>query len=236
MNELLVTVMNSARQIMKAQSVNTNNLANASTDGFRAELAYIASAELGGGVESVPDFTTGALKTTGRNLDISLNGEGWIAVMAEDGSEGYSRRGDLNIDSFGQLTNGSGQPIIGNSGPIALPPYAAIEIGTDGTISIQPLGQGPNTMATVDRIRLVNPEKSQLQRSEDGLMRLPPGEVAEVDASIKVISGSLEGSNVNAVSEMVKMIDLSRRFEAQVKLMHSAQENAMALAKIMSLS
>ncbi|MDC0598905.1 flagellar basal body rod protein FlgF [Gammaproteobacteria bacterium] len=236
MNELLVTVMNSASQIMKSQAVNTNNLANVSTDGFRAELAYIESSRVGGGVNSIPNFATGALRTTGRDLDVSLDGEGWIAVMRPDGTEGYSRRGDLNFDAFGQLTDGAGNPIIGNSGPIALPPFTSVEIGSDGTISIQPLGQAPNTMATVDRIKLVKPDQSLLERGEDGLMFLVTDEIPTADASVRIFSGSLEGSNVNAVSEMVKMIDLARRFESQVKLMHSAQENAAALSKLMSMN
>lgn len=236
MNELLITVMNSANQIMQAQAVNTNNLANASTDGFKAELAYINSREIGGGVYSVPDLSTGTLRTTGRELDVSINGKGWIAVMTADGTEGYSRRGDFNIDAFGQLTDGAGHPIIGNSGPISLPPYASVEIGSDGTISIQPLGQSPNTMAVVNRIKLVSPEDTELHRGADGVMRLLPDETATVDASVRLFSGTLEGSNVNAVSEMIKMIDLARRFEAQVKLMQSAEENSMSLEKIMSMN
>lgn len=236
MNELLVTVMNSASQIMQAQAVNTNNLANASTDGFKAELAFVTSSNAGAGVNSTPDFSQGAVRTTGRDLDVSINGKGWIAVMAPDGSEGYSRRGDLKIDVFGQLTDGAGHPVMGNSGPVALPPFSTVEVGTDGTITIQPLGQSPNTMAVVDRIKLVLPEKGELQRGTDGLMHMEEGEEAAADASIRVISGSLEGSNVNAVAEMVKMIDLARRFESNVKLMQSAQENAGALSKIMSMS
>lgn len=236
MSELLITAMSSAKQIMQAQAVNANNLANASTDGFRAEIAYISGIGSSAGVYSTPDLSPGTVRTTGRNLDISIDGKGWIATMAADGSEAYSRRGDLKIDTFGILSNGAGRQIMGNNGPIALPPFTSIEIATDGTISIQPLGQSPNTMAIIDRIKLVLLEDSELYRGEDGLMRLPPGTTAEADASIRIFSGSLEGSNVNAVSEMVKMIDLARRFEAQVKLMRSAQENDAALVKLMSLN
>lgn len=236
MNELLVTVINSAKQLIRAQAVNTNNLANASTDGFKSEIAYISSMELGGGVESMPDLSTGAVRTTGRDLDVSINGKGWITIMAADGSEGYSRRGDLKVDAVGQLTDGAGHPIIGNSGPVALPPFTAVEIASDGTISIQPLGQTPNTMAVVDRIKLVSVEDSDLYRGDDGVMRARQEDLVSVDASIRLISGSIEGSNVNAVSEMVKMIDLARRFEAQVQLMHSANENARALSSVLSMS
>lgn len=233
MNKLLLTAMKSANQIMQAQAVNTNNLANASTDGFRAELAFVSS---GQGVYSQPDLSSGTVRTTGRSLDISVHGDGWIAVDGADGSEAYSKRGDLQIDAFGQLTDGTGNPIIGNDGPIALPPFSNVEIAGDGTISIQPLGQTPNTMAVIDRIKLVSVSVQDMFRGEDGLLRLQPGIDATEDASIRVTSGSIEGSNVNAVAEMVKMIELARRFEGQVKLMQSAQENSTALSKIMSMS
>lgn len=228
--------MNSANQIMQAQAVNTNNLANASTAGFRAEIAYIAGIESGAGVYSTPDLSPGTVRTTGRNLDVSIDGEGWIAIMSPEGGEAYSRRGDLRVDAFGLLSDGAGHQIMGNNGPIALPPFSTVEIATDGTISIQPLGQTANTMAVVDRIKLVQLQASELHRGEDGLMRLAPGEEAAVDASIRLFSGTLEGSNVNAVSEMIKMIDLARRFEGQIKLMQSAQENAAALSRIMSMN
>lgn len=236
MNELLITAMNSANQIMQAQAVNTNNLANASTSGFRAELAFVSSQDSGGGVYSLPDFSPGIVRTTGRSLDISVGDDGWIAVMGPNGSEAYSRRGDLHVDSLGQMTDGVGHPIMGNNGPISLPPFSSIEIGGDGTISILPAGQTPNTMAVIDRIKLVTLDESNLQRGEDGMMRLPLGEIAPADAAVRISSGTLEGSNVNAVGEMVKMIELARRFEGQVKLMQSAQENSAALSKVMSLN
>jgi len=236
MNELLVSAMTSGTQIMQAQAINTNNLANASTDGFKAELAYISGIESGIGVFSAPDLSAGTIRTTGRSLDVSIDGEGWIGVMAADGSESYSRRGDLHVDAFGLLKNGVGHQIMGNDGPIALPPFTSIEVGTDGTISIQPLGQTPNTMAVVDRIKLVKLENTELGRGEDGLIRLLSGETAPADASVHLSSGSIEGSNVNAVSEMVKMIDLARRFEYQVKLMQTAEENSSTLSQIMSMN
>jgi flagellar basal-body rod protein FlgF len=187
-------------------------------------------------VSSNPDLSPGVVRTTGRDLDVSINGEGWIAVMAEDGTEAYSRRGDLQLDAFGQLTNGAGQSIMGNNGPIALPPFGSLEIGSDGTISILPLGQTPNTLAVVDRIKLVTLEGSEVLRGEDGLVRMPDGFAVEADASVTVLSGMLEGSNVNVVGEMVKMIDLSRRFESEIKLMQSVKENSAALTKIMSMN
>jgi flagellar basal-body rod protein FlgF len=180
-------------------------------------------------------MSEGVVRTTGRNLDIAISGGGWIAVQGQDGMEGYSRRGDLHLDSFGQLMDGAGRPILGNNGPIALPPFSSVEIAADGTISVQPLGSPANTMAVVDRIKLTEPNQEALLRGEDGLMRLPEDGIADASANVRVTAGSLEGSNVNAVGEMVKMIDLARRFEGQVKLMQSAQENQQALSKIMGM-
>ena len=236
MHELLLSITNSAKQTMQAQAINAHNLANAGTEGFKAEIAYYSALDPEGDIASNPDLSPGVMRTTGRDLDVSVNGEGWIAVMAEDGTEAYSRRGDLQIDAFGQLTNGAGQPVMGNNGPIALPPFGSLEIGSDGTISILPLGQTPNTLAVVDRIKLVALEQSEVQRGSDGLIRMPDGFAVEADASVSVMSGMLEGSNVNVVGEMVKMIDLARRFESEIKLMQSAKENSAALAKIMSMN
>ncbi len=236
MHELLISITNSAKQTMQAQAINAHNLANAATEGFKSEIAYYAALDPKGDISSIPDLSPGTVRATGRDLDVSINGAGWIAVMAEDGTEAYSRRGDLHVDAFGQLTNGSGQAIMGNNGPIALPPFGSLEIGSDGTISVLPLGQTPNTIAVVDRIKLVSLEENQVLRGTDGLIRMPDGFPVEADSSIEVLSGMLEGSNVNVVGEMVKMIDLARRFESEIKLMASAKENSAALAKIMSMN
>lgn len=236
MSELLRTVMAGARQVMRAQAINANNLANASTDGFRAELAHITSLEDVDGMRSTPDLRQGMVRTTGNALDISINGEGWIAVLTPEGTEGYTRRGDLQVDAFGQLTNGAGQAILGDAGPIALPPFANVEIGADGSISIQPLGDPASSRTEVDRIRLVSLDERQLRRGGDGVLRLPDGQAAEPDASVRLQSGSVEGSNVNAVSEMLRMMDLARQFEAQVQLMKTAEEDSSSLASVLRLS
>jgi flagellar basal-body rod protein FlgF len=236
MSELLATVMAGARQVMKAQAINTNNLANSSTDGFQAELVHISSLEDADGLNSTPDLARGMVRTTGNPLDISINGNGWIAVLAADGTEGYTRRGDLKVDVLGQVSNGSGQVVLGEGGPIALPPFANVEIGTDGSISIQPAGEGATTRVVIDRIKLALPDERQLVRGEDGIMRLRRGAIADADASVKVQSGSIEGSNVNAVGEMLKMMDLARQFEAQVQLMNSAKENSSSLSTILRVS
>ncbi|MES2626060.1 MAG: flagellar basal body rod protein FlgF [Pseudomonadota bacterium] len=240
MSDLFFTVMHGARQVMKAQAVNANNLANASTDGFQAELAYVQEQNRDFEISGAADFTPGNIRATGRSLDVAINGQGWMTVQTEQGTEGFSRRGDLKVDSLGLVTNGAGQPLIGNSGPISLPPFTNIEIGADGTISIQPVGQGPEAMAVIDRIKLVNPDPQTIHRGEDGVMRLLPvnGEeiIAPPDASVQLQPSSLESSNVNAVAEMLKMIDLSRRFETQIKLIQSADENSASLASLLRLN
>ena len=117
MHELLLSVTNDVKQLMRAQAVNANNLANASTDGFKAEIAFMVTSQRMGSLASVPDLSSGSIKSTGRDLDVAVNGEGWIAVVGADGTEAYSRRGDLHIDAFGQLSNGAGQLVLGNGGP-----------------------------------------------------------------------------------------------------------------------
>ncbi len=240
MNVMVRLAMSGARETMMAQAVNTHNLANASTAGFRADLVKFTDEVVDGSGESrlvnAVDFTQGRLQTTGRNLDVALNGKGWIAVQAPDGGEAYSRRGDLRVDNNGQLTNGAGQPIIGNGGPIAVPPFSEIEIGKDGTISIQPLGQPPNSLAVVDRIKLVGVNEGLLTKGEDGLIRLPEGVDAVPSGEIELISGTLESSNVNSIETMVRMIDLARRFESQIKMMETSEENDRSMTSVMRIS
>jgi flagellar basal-body rod protein FlgF len=163
---------------------------------------------------------------------VAVKGGGWLAVQAADGSEAYTRRGDLYVDESGLLKTGNGLPVMGNGGPVALPPADKISIGQDGTISIVPAGQKADELAQIDRIKLVNPPAEQLQKGLDGLMRLREGE-AEADANQRLVSGSLETSNVNVVDEMVDMIELARRFELQVKMMRTAEENAKSAASLL---
>jgi flagellar basal-body rod protein FlgF len=182
------------------------------------------------------DFSKGSIVHTGSELDVAVNGNGWLVVQAKDGIEAYTRRGDLMLDANGLLTTGNGLPVMGNNGPIAIPPAEKIEIAPDGTISIRPLGQGADELATIDQIKLVNPPRDQLEKGDDGLMRLRDGTTAQPDVGTQLVSGSLEGSNVNIVDAMVNMIELSRRFELQVKMMKTAQDLENASASIMRMS
>ncbi|MEH6616206.1 MAG: flagellar basal body rod protein FlgF [Porticoccus sp.] len=246
MDHLLYVAASGARETMLAQAVNTHNLANASTTGFRADLVTAQSAYLSGeGFESRAvagmkgrgvDFREGMINATGRDLDVAIKGSGWMAVQAPDGTEAYSRRGDLRVDELGQVLNGVGQPLIGNAGPIALPPFSEIAIGADGTISIVPLGEDPNTLAVIDRIKLVNPDTSLLAKNRQGLVQIKGGEPAIPDAGVGLISKSLESSNVNPVESMVRMIELARQFETHVKMMKTAEKLDSSSAELMRLS
>lgn len=244
MDRILYLAMSGAKQVEVAQTANANNLANVNTAGFRADLSaframpvygpgYPARVYAGAERPGV-DFSPGPVVTTGRELDVAVSGDGWIAVQAPDGSEGYTRRGDLRVSASGMLETGDGRPVLGNGGPIVIPPAEKIEIGADGTVSIRPVGQAASTLAVVDRIKLVRPGDG-LEKGQDGLVRLAGGKTAEPDAGVRLVSGSLESSNVNSIEALVNMITLARSFEMQVKLMRDAADNDAASAEIMRL-
>lgn len=236
MNNAMAAIQLKTRQVLMAQAVNANNLANASTDGFVAELAHFGSGVTRDEQFSVPDFTRGAIRQTGRELDASIQGEGWITVLGANGEEAYSRRGDFTIDAGGLLLDGAGRMIMGNGGPVSLPPYESVTIAIDGTISIRPLGSQSNNMAVVDRLKLVNPPSDDLIRGADGLFRLASGAPAEADGGIRLQIGTLEASNVSAVGELLKMMDLAREFEANFKLMQDSDENHKRLHSILRIN
>lgn len=245
MDEMIYIAMTGARQTEYAQTINSNNLANVSTTGFRADLHSFSSLNIDGpGVDSRvnavvdsygTDFTQGPLNNTGRDLDVAVRGDGFIAVQAPDGSEAYTRAGDLRVEAGGLLATGAGHLVIGDGGPVAIPPNSSLLIGGDGTISVQPLGQGPETLAIVDRIKLVRPEIGTLQKGADGLMHLQDGAIADAEATVSLMSGSLEQSNVNVAKTLVNMIELARQYEMQVNVIKSAEENADAAATMMRL-
>jgi flagellar basal-body rod protein FlgF len=243
MDRFLYISMSGAKETLRAQTVNNHNLANASTTGFRADLsAFQSRAVAGSGYASRAyatnatigwDASQGALTSTGRDLDVGIQGPGWIAVQGPDGREAYTRAGNLRIDPSGLLQNGAGQTVLGEGGPISVPPHTSLLIGADGTISIVPVGQGPETTSQVGRIKLVNPPAQTLVRGDDGLFRTADGTDAPPDASVRVATGVLESSNVNIADAMVNMIELSRHFDLQVKAMRTAEENAAAAAQLL---
>ncbi|MCB1874859.1 MAG: flagellar basal-body rod protein FlgF [Chromatiales bacterium] len=246
MDRMLYIAMTGASHALHRQTATSNNLANATTTGFRADLTQFRSMPVfGPGYPSrayalaerpASDFTPGALQSTGRELDLAVEDEGWIAVQARDGTEAYTKAGDLRTTVNGQLVTGTGLPVLGNNGPIAIPPAQKMDIGRDGTISVVPLGAQPNEVAALDRIKLVRPPLDQLEKGSDGLMRLKSGETAEADANVKVISGALESSNVNPAHELVELINLARTFQMQIKTMQTADQNEEAITRTMRLS
>ncbi|MGH8168197.1 MAG: flagellar basal-body rod protein FlgF [Woeseiaceae bacterium] len=245
MDKMIYLAMTGAKQTEFAQAINSNNLANVSTTGFRADLHAFTSVPVNGpGADSRvnavvdsygTDFGQGPVASTGRELDVAIQGNGLLAVQGRDGREAYTRAGDLRLDSGGLLTNGAGHLIMGDGGPVAVPPHESLLIGADGTVSIQPLGQGPETLAIVDRIKLVDPDPRQLAKGSDGLFYLPEGETADASASVRLTSGALEQSNVNIARTLVNMIELSRQYEMQVNVIRTSKEDADAAAQMMRI-
>lgn len=245
MDRMLYLAMNGARQIELAQAVNTHNLANASTTGYRADSVSSFELALTGAIHNSriysvaesrgADFSPGPIKTTGRELDIAINGNGWIAVQGADGKEAYTRAGDLQVTEAGVMTTGAGHPVMGSGGIISIPSAQHTSIGQDGTVSVLPLGQAATSVSALDRIKLVNPPLESLVKGEDGLFRLKQSTgQASADESVRLISGSLESSNVNAIEAMVNMISLSRQFEMQIKAMRTAEETDQSAAGLLS--
>jgi flagellar basal-body rod protein FlgF len=243
MDKLLYVAMTGARESSYAQATTANNLANASTNGFKADLAQFRAMPVYG--EGLPSrafamnerpgyrMSGGSVVSTGRDLDVAIKGEGWLVTQGQNGEELLTRRGDLKVDENGALLNGVNQPIIGEGGPILIPPFEKIDIGGDGTITIRPQGALPNETAIVDRIKLVNPEASALYKNEQGLFQSNQVESFDDSVNVSLQTGSLEGSNVSVVEELTKMIDLSRRFEVQIKMMSSVEERGQALDRLL---
>jgi len=246
MDKSLYVAMSGAKETLRAQAANTHNLANASTTAFKADLsAFQSRAVTGPGYASRVyatdetvgwDHGTGSIQQTGNPLDLAIRGQGFFAVQDVSGKEAYTRAGDLHVDPTGQLLTATGLPVLGDNGPISIPPYTSVNVGSDGTVSIVPLGQSPQTAANVARIKLVNPPVSTVQRSADGLFRTTDGSPAEASAATTISSGALESSNVDLASCMVNMIELARRFDLQVKALHSAEENGAASSKLLQSS
>lgn len=243
MDRFLYISMTGASQTMRAQQTISHNLANVSTTGFQSDLdAYKSLALKGDGFDSRVynehyrsgiDFKKGPMLNTGRELDAAIQGDGLIAVQAKDGSESYTRAGDFRVDQNGFLSTGTGLLVLGEGGPVSIPPYQKLDIASDGSISVIALGQTADSVTIVDRIKLVNPDMNQLKKSNDGLLKTKDGVAAVADAGVRLVSGTLESSNVNPVSELVQLLDNSRQFEVQVKMMKVAEETDESTTKLM---
>jgi len=246
MDRLIYTAMTGAKHVFMQQAGTANNLANASTIGFKAqEHRFRAVPVLGEGMPtrafvvdaSVSDvMDQGPLMFTGRNLDVAVSGKGWLAVQLPDGSEAYTRAGSLDVGVTGLLQTKAGNPLMGDGGPINIPPDNTIEIAPDGTVSVVPTFGTPNNANAIGRLKLVNPPEADMVRGADGLFRLRSGQPAPADENLKVSSGTLEGSNVNVTDAMVNLISLSRQFEMQIKMLQTADTNAQRADQLLSMT
>ncbi len=246
MDRGLYVAMTGAKQIMQAQAVNNHNIANVNTVGYRADGVEFTSEPIYGPgyptrVNSVAgdsgvDLSSGVLGSTGRQLDVAVNGKGYITVMGADGTEAYTRAGDLQMTPDGNLITGSGMQVMSESGPLVVPPSTTVTIGSDGTVSVVPLGLSPSAQSQVDRIKLVNPKSSDLRKGADGLLRTRSGAKAPTDETVTLVSGMLESSNVNAADSLVNMIELQRLYEFQIKSINSTDENEQSALRLMLTS
>jgi flagellar basal-body rod protein FlgF len=246
MDRLIYTVASGTKHILDKQATTSNNLANVSTTGFRAQLdtfravpvqsdamptrAFVVDNTVGA------DFSAGAIQVTGRDLDVAVKGSGWIAVQNADGSESYTRNGALEVSPNGLLQTANGQTIAGEGGPITIPPDTTIAVGADGTISAMSKTDSPAASNVLGRIKLVNPNQADLVRGSDGMFRMKDGSTAQADPAVTVAGGALEGSNVSAIESMVDMISLARSFETQMSMLKNAENNAAKAAQILALT
>ena len=238
--------MNGAKQSMLKQEVVTQNLANVNTTAFKSQLDVFSAAPAFGdnamqtrtfSVEETvgTDFTSCPTITTGRDLDAAIQSKGWFSVQAPDGTEAYTRDGNFQIGPDGVLRSNTGMAILGEGGPITIPPSAKINIGTDGTISITQAGIA-NAVQVMGRLKLVNPDEKNIIRGSDGLFRMKDGQPAQPDQNVKVASGMIEGSNVNMIENLVSMISLSKQYDINMKLIQTADQNSRATSQLLNLS
>jgi len=244
MDRSIYVAMTGATQMMRAQTEVAHNLANADTVGFKAQMSAfkplpVQGQGLGSRINGVAqgigwDMHAGAQMDTGRPLDVAVQGDGWMAVQSADGGEGYTRAGQLQLTADGLLTDARGNPVLGDGGPITVPDATQISIGADGTISVVPKGQGPDTSSVIGKLKLVKPASDQLQLGDDGLMHLAGG-VAPADETVTVKAGALESSNVNPSQTLVQMIQLSRQYELQVRAIRTADDNAQSATRLLQV-
>lgn len=239
--KLLYTALSGAEQSQTAMAIRANNLANVNTNGFKADLERAAAYQISGegyqtrylsqSEQAGTNFSSGALEKTGRDLDIAIQGEGYIAVRTQGGKEAYTRAGSITLDSDGQASI-NGNAVISDGGALTLPEYQHLEIGNDGTVSIIPLGGGAQMQ--IGQIKLIKPEVNEMIKGQDGLLHMKNGGGAELSDEVNLVSGFLEGSNVNAITELVSSMTVNRQFEFQIKMMKTADTLAKTGNKLVS--
>jgi len=244
MDRLIYTAMSGANAAASRQAVLSNNLANASTNGFRAELSTYRAVPLQGegattrvfAVEATAGYLDrpGAAQRTDRNLDVMANGSAWFAVQGLDGTEAYSRNGHFEVSTDGTLVSPGGLPVLSNGGaPITVPAGAEISIGHDGTVTAK-LGNQPAN--SIGRLKMVTPTADDpIKRGGDGLFRSTSGDPLPNDDTAKLQAGTLEGSNVNPIEAMVGMIQTARQFETQMRLLQTAESNDRSAGQLLGL-
>lgn len=248
MDKLVYTAATGLRAHMAAQAAIANNMANASTTGFRADRVVFDRITLSDGTQAISarqptseevtdaDRTPGAIQRTGRDLDVAAAGrDTWIAVQASDGSEAYTRRGDLTVSPSGTLQTGDGFLVMGSGGPITLPPYKSLTVGEDGSISILPQGDANAQPQVIDTIKLVSAKGTDTVKGLDNLLRVRGGGALPQDLDAKVEAGALEGSNVNMTQALVDMIQNQRSYEVQANLLKEARTMDESSASVMRL-
>jgi flagellar basal-body rod protein FlgF len=242
MDRMIYLSMSGAKATMQRQDTLANNLANVSTAGFRAELQAFRAVPVEGSGASTRvysletttgyDATPGPITATGRNLDVAAQGNAWFTVQALDGTEAYTRGGSLEVTSDGTLTTRGGLPVLSDGGPLQVPPNTAVSIGADGTVSAKSID---GKTSAVGKLKLVTPD-APLTRGEDGLFRAASGDNLSADDTARVQDGALEGSNVSPVESMVAMISAARQFEAQMKMISTAESDEKAAAQLLTAS
>jgi flagellar basal-body rod protein FlgF len=246
MDHMLYISMSGAKEALLAQANNANNLANATTDGFKKDLNQFRAQHVEGpGWETrtysmnervATDFSSGVFKSTGRNLDVMVPGDGFLAIQSIDGTEALTRTASIQSLANGDLVNSSGDPILNQAGtPMNLPPYREVEVSSDGTISVVPVDSVDNILVQIDRMRLVQPDISQLRKEVDGYIRYQ-GDELEQNVNVTMISGGLESSNVNTAEALGNMVEYARKYEMQIKMMRTSKDNAESSDQILSLT
>lgn len=242
MDKLIYQAMSGAKALEQRQHALSNNLANAGTDGFRADLAAFRAVPVRAdgtattrvfSLEATSGFDTamGPLRHTDNPLDMAVRGPGWFAVQTPEGAERYTRNGAFTVGVDGNLQTLAGLTVVGDGGPIAIPENAQVHVGTDGTLSAQVGNQAP---VQIGRLKLVNPPPEELVKFGNGLVGLKEDGIAPADEAVTVAQGSLEGSNVNVVESMIGMIALSRQFEMQMRMLQTAESNDARAASVLS--
>jgi len=242
MDRSIYVSMTGVKHLFDQQAASANNLANASTTGFKAQIdafhtvgvqgdgsptrSYVMASAIG------TDVTPGPIETTGRSLDVAVDGQGYFAVQAADGSEAYTRAGTFQLSADGTIVTLAGQPVMGDGGPITLPPNTTVQFAKDGTVNAIS-ADNVTPPVSLGRLKLVSIDPSNLNRGTDGLFRQRDGQYADTNENVRITPGALEGSNVNLTDSLVNMIEISRQLEMQMKSLQTSDTNAQSANELL---